>query len=111
LVLTVHVQEHPFFRREGNDLLLDLPVTVGEAFRGARVQIPTPEGPVTLRIPPRVRGGSKLRLRGRGVKMGSAVGDLIAQVEIVLPEGDGLDSAVDTLEGAYTEPVRKDLTF
>lgn len=111
LVLDVHVQEHPFFRREGNDLLLDLPVTAAEAYRGARVQVPTPEGPVTLRIPPRVRGGSKLRLRGRGVRMGSEVGDLIVQVAIVLPDADALDSAIDSLESAYKEPVRKDLSF
>lgn len=111
LVLDVHVQEHPFFRREGNDLLLDLPVTVGEAYRGARVQVPTPEGPVTLRIPPRVRGGSKLRLRGRGVRMGAEVGDLIVQVEIVLPDAEGLDSAVDALDAAYKDSVRKDLSF
>jgi curved DNA-binding protein len=111
LVLDVHVQEHPFFRREGNDLLLDLPVTVGEAYRGARVQVPTPEGPVTLRVPPRVRGGAKLRLRGRGVRMGSEVGDLIVQVQIVLPDADALDSAVDALEAAYKDPVRKDLSF
>jgi curved DNA-binding protein len=111
LVLNVHVQEHPFFRREGNDLLLDLPITAGEAYRGARVQIPTPEGPVTLRIPRRVRGGAKLRLRGKGVRMGSQVGDLIAQIEIVLPDADSLDAAVDALEAAYKDPVRKDLTF
>jgi curved DNA-binding protein len=111
LVLTVHVQEHPFFRREGNDLLLDLPVTVAEAYRGARVQVPTPDGLVTLRIPARVRGGSKLRLRGRGVRMGSEVGDLIVEVEVVLPDEDGLDPSIDAIEAAYKEPVRKDLSF
>jgi curved DNA-binding protein len=111
LVLNIHVEPHPHFRREGNDLLLDLPITVGEALHGARIPVPTPEGPVTLRVPERVRGGSKLRLRGRGVHMGSEVGDLIVQLQIVLPPDGEIGEAVDRVEAAYTEPVRKDIAF
>jgi curved DNA-binding protein len=116
LVLQVQVKDHPVFKREGNDLLVELPVTVSEAFRGAKVEVPTPTGSVSVRIPKGVRGGSKLRLRGKGVRQGSEVGDLIVQVQIVLPaaadaEGKSLDSAVDALEAAYSESVRKDLRF
>jgi curved DNA-binding protein len=107
LVLRVHVTPHPFFRREGDDLHLELPVTVGEAFHGAKVQVPTPDGPVALRIPKGARGGRKLRLRGKGVRHGESVGDLIAQLQVVLPEAEGIAEAVDTIEKAYGESVRK----
>lgn len=110
LVLHVRVKDHPYFRREGNKLLLDLPITVGEAFHGARVQVPTPDGPVTLRIPKGVRGGAKLRLKGKGVRQGETAGDMIVQVQIVLPPGDdAVAEAIDQVEKAYAEPVRKDI--
>lgn len=111
LVLQVHVEEHPSFKREGLDLLLELPITVGEAYRGARIPVPTPEGPVTLRVPAKVRGGSRLRLRERGVRQGSRTGDLIVQLQIVLPDSDDIGPAMDTVEAAYPEPIRKDIAF
>ncbi len=111
LVLHVHVKEHPFFTREGDDLRLELPVTVGEAYHGAKVQVPTPEGAVSVKVPKGVRGGTKLRLRGKGVRHGSSVGDLIVQVQIVLPEAAGLDDAVKSVEAAYDGPVRKDIVL
>ena len=111
LVLRVHVSEHPFFKRENDDLLLELPITVGEAFHGAKVQVPTPDGAVTLRVPAHARGGSRLRLRGKGVRRGEQVGDLIVQLQIVLPEGGDAGEAVDALENRYQEPVRKHLAL
>jgi DnaJ-class molecular chaperone len=111
LVLHVRVKEHPHFKRDGNDLLLDLPITVAEAYRGAKVAVPTPGGTVSVRIPKGVRGGTKLRLRGKGVRHGSAVGDLIVQVEIVLPKSELIADAVDTIEKAYDEPVREDISL
>ncbi|MGD8863112.1 MAG: J domain-containing protein [Myxococcales bacterium] len=108
IVLKVHVQPHEHFERDGDDLLLDLPVTVGEAFEGAKVQVPTPDGPVSLTIPKGVRGGSKLRLRGKGVQRGARKGDLIVRVEVVLPESEDPEvrDAVDRLEQAYSGSVR-----
>lgn len=111
LVLQVHVDEHPHFKREGLDLLLELPITVAEAYRGAKIAVPTPEGSVTLRVPPHVRGGARLRLRERGVKQGDKVGDLIVQLQITLPESEAVASAVDTIEAAYEAPLRQDLSF
>jgi curved DNA-binding protein len=112
LVLHVHVGEHPFYRRENDDLLLNLPVTVGEAFRGAKVQVPTPDGPVSMQLPKGVRSGAKLRLRGRGVRRGTeAAGDLYAVVQIVLPAGASeapeLEAAIDQIEQRYQESPRK----
>jgi curved DNA-binding protein len=112
LVLHVHVSEHPVFRREDDNLLLNLPVTVGEAFRGGKVQVPTPDGAVTMQLPKGVRSGAKLRLKGRGVRRGTeAAGDLFAIVQIVLPSATDaeLEAAVAEIEKHYAESPRKDL--
>ncbi len=87
LLLTIRVEEHSHFWVEGDVLHVRLPVTIVEAWQGAKVAVPTPEGEVTVRIPPRTSSGAKLRLRGKGVKFhgASETSDLIAHVEIVLP--------------------------
>ncbi len=87
LLIACCVRPHPFFRRDGRDLLLDLPLTFAEATRGAKVEIPTLEGPMVLTVPPGTASGTKLRLRGRGVRdpQGAAVGDLYAIVRIQPP--------------------------
>ena len=86
LMLTVRVAPHPFFARRGNDLLMRLPVTLGEAVAGASVDVPTPSGTVSLHVPPGTSSGKKLRIKGHGVapKNGTK-GDLLAEVLIVLP--------------------------
>lgn len=110
LVLKVHVKEHPVLSRRDDDLLLTVPVTLGEAMRGAKVSIPTLDGPVALQIPKGVQGGARLRLKGKGVRRGSERGDLIATVQVVLPAPrPELDGAVETLEGGYAGPVRAGL--
>jgi DnaJ-class molecular chaperone len=113
IVLRVHVKPHPHFDRDGDDLLLELPITVGEAYHGAKVEVPTPHGNVSLTIPQAIESGSKLRLRGKGVKRGERAGDLIVKVRVVLPKArdEKLDGAVDTLEQAYAEPVRRGVRF
>ena len=86
LMLTVHIAPHPFFARRGNDLLVRLPVTLGEAVAGATVDVPTPSGTVSLHIPPGTSSGKKLRIKGHGVAPKSGTkGDLLAEVQIVLP--------------------------
>ncbi len=86
LMLTVHVAPHPFFARRGNDLLVRLPITLGEAVAGASVDVPTPRGTVSLRVPPGTSSGKKLRIKGHGVApKNGAKGDLLAEVLIVLP--------------------------
>jgi DnaJ-class molecular chaperone len=87
LYLDVVVRPDPFLRREGADIELDLPVTVSEAALGAKVQVPTVEGPVTVSVPPGTSSGAKLRLRGRGVKKPDGTrGDQFCRVEIVTPK-------------------------
>ncbi len=77
LLLTIHVEPHPFFKREGDDLYLDVPITLAEAYRGEKIRVPTPEGEVNLKVPARTQTGALTRLRGKGVgRKGKEPGDL-----------------------------------
>jgi DnaJ-class molecular chaperone len=89
LYLTLRVRPHPFFRREGDDLALDLPVTVPELVLGASIEVPTPGGVATVRVPPHSRPGQRLRLRGKGAgrRGTSERGDLYLRLVADLPEG------------------------
>lgn len=89
LYLTLRVRPHPFFRREGDDLSLELPVTVPELVLGAAIEVPTPDGVATVRVPPHSRPGQRLRLRGKGAaRRGSTErGDLYLRLVVELPEG------------------------
>lgn len=114
LYLTLHVRPHRFFRRQGPDLLLDLPVTVSELIRGASVRVPTPDGPVTMQIPPRSQNGARLRLRGKGVRNRTTGkrGDLIVRLVARLPDTDdpALERVARELDPLYSgEDLRKDL--
>ena len=113
LLLTVHVVPHPVFRRENEDRPVDLPVTGGEALRGATVEVPTLDGPVRMRIPAGTQTDRKLRLRGKGIaRRNQAPGDLYARIVVVVPEGarsGALDEALRAIEGAYGSPVRDGL--
>lgn len=86
LILTVHVAPHPCFRRSGKHLHITLPVTLAEAALGAKVDVPTPQGTVALKVPPCTSSGSKLRVKARGVPSKDGPGDLIAEIQIVLPK-------------------------
>ena len=100
LLLEVHIESHPVFRRAGDTLEVTLPVTLSEALEGAKVDVPTPWGTIALRIPPQTSGGRKLRATGMGVRHANgAKGDLIAEVQIVLPDG-GDAAAVERLREA-----------
>ena len=114
LYARIRIRPHPFFRREGRDLYLDLPVSVREATLGAKVQVPTLEGRVTLTIPPGTDSGSKLRLRGKGVPSpsGGAPGDLYVVVRICVPRDLPPEMAKKLEELAEYEPadLRKELS-
>lgn len=109
LVLVIHVQPHPWFERRGIDLYLDLPITVGEAYRGAKVQIPTPEGTVTLTIPKHAQSGQVLRLKGKGVRRKKEVGDLFVRFLVKLPDEESreVEHAVNELQRHMTTDVRQ----
>jgi DnaJ-class molecular chaperone len=107
LLLEVHIEPHPVFRREGDTLDVTLPVTLAEAIEGAKVDVPTPWGTIALRIPPQTSSGRKLRAAGMGVRHANgSKGDLIAEVQIVLPDGADASVMERLLEAAKaTEPA------
>ncbi len=87
LYLTVELQSHPFFRLEGEQLICEVPVTPDEAVLGAQIEIPTPDGMVTVNVPAGVRSGQSLRLRGKGwVKPSGERGDQLAKIIIATPK-------------------------
>jgi DnaJ-class molecular chaperone len=89
-LVELRVRPHPYFRREGQDVHMDLPISLTEAVEGARVQVPTPGGPVTLTIPAHANTGVVLRLKGKGV---GGVGDQFVKLLLGLPEGADDDLA------------------
>jgi DnaJ-class molecular chaperone len=94
-LIEVTVRPHPFYQREGQDLRMEVPVTLSEAVLGAKVPVPTPRGEVMLTVPPRSDAGTQMRLRGRGVaeSAGTPAGDLIVTLRIVLgPVDDRLEA-------------------
>ncbi|WP_137119738.1 DnaJ C-terminal domain-containing protein [Segeticoccus rhizosphaerae] len=98
LMLTVHVEPHPVFGRDGNNLTVDLPVTFAEAALGATVSVPTLSGaPVKVKIRPGTPSGRVLRVKGRGIESKKGTGDLLAKVTVVVPQRLS-DSARDALE-------------
>ncbi len=101
-LVTIHVDSHAFFRREGDDIRLDLPVTLDEAVNGATVKVPTVDGPVMLKVAPGSGSGKVLRLKGKGFsKKGGGPevqrGDQLVTLEIQLP--DDLADLAKRLEG------------
>jgi len=115
LFLEVTVLEHPLVRREGADLYLDLPVTVGEAALGGEVKVPVFGGSVTVTLKPGTQSGTKLRLRGKGVPglKGNPPGDLFLVVMVKLPEvlDERAKKAIETLEQHYLGDVRAKLNL
>jgi DnaJ-class molecular chaperone len=87
-LIELSIKPHPIYRREGEALVMDLPVSVPDAVLGAKVEAPTPDGPVTLTVPKGSNAGSTLRLKGRGLPdpKGGPRGDLLARLQIVLPD-------------------------
>jgi|SoiMethySBSTD1v2_1073268.scaffolds.fasta_scaffold543046_1 DnaJ-class molecular chaperone len=87
ILLTIHVSPHPYFRRVGNRLDVRVPVTLAEAALGGKVDVPTPQGTITLTIPPNTNSGARLRVKGHGVRAANGpAGDLFAEIQVVLPE-------------------------
>ena len=97
LIVTVRVAEHPWFVRKGDNVHCELPVSVWEALRGARIKIPTPQGEAAVVIPTGTADGTVLRVRGHGLPSltREGLGDLHVTVRVLMPTG--LDARTDEL--------------
>src|SRR5262249_31416132 len=110
----VQIQPHPLFRREGDDLHIVVPLSIHEAALGAKIDVPSIEGPARLRIPPGTQSGQRFRLRERGVPSprDGRRGDLVVEARLVLPKM--LDERSKELLREFgrinEEDVRKDMT-
>jgi curved DNA-binding protein len=113
LVIETEVRPHPVLRRDGLDLYLTLPVTLDEAYNGASVDVPTFDGAVVLKIPPRSQNHARLRLRGKGIERKDSRGDLFVELDVRMPDqqDDALTAALRTSATAYSRPVREGLTL
>ncbi len=108
-VITIEVKPHAFYSREGDNVRLDLPVTLDEVVKGAKVKVPTVDGPVMLSIPAGSSSGKVMRLKGKGFsRKGGERGDQLVTLMVDLPaDNEALNAFV---EGWKDErPVRKDL--
>ena len=85
-LVTISVKPHPVFSRDGDDIEVELPITFDEAVLGAKVDVPTLTGSVTMTIPKGASSGQRLRLKGKGIKRGKSVGDQTVRLKIVLPK-------------------------
>jgi DnaJ-class molecular chaperone len=111
LVIETEVRPHPILHRDGNDLAMTLPVTLDEAYNGASVEVPTFDGPVLLKIPPRSQSGAKLRMRGKGIARKDTRGDLIVALDVRMPDraDESLAAALRASAAAYSSPVREEV--
>jgi len=97
-IVVIELQRHAFFRRDGDNLRLDLPITLDEAVNGAKVKVPTADGAVMLTIAPGTSSGKTLRLKGKGFSRKDGTrGDQLVTIEVQLPEGD--EDLAKRLEG------------
>ncbi|MGH6981748.1 MAG: J domain-containing protein, partial [Stellaceae bacterium] len=88
-LIEVRVESHPLFRREGDDIQMDLPVTLGEAVLGGKVSVPTADGSVTMSIPANSNSGRTMRLKGKGAPkpgLKGERGDQYVTLKVMLPE-------------------------
>ena len=111
LFITPRIQPHPILSRSGRDLSMDLPITVGEAVRGANVEVPTPGGTINVKVPAGAQSGQQLRIRGKGVAAHgqTPAGDLYLRLMVRVPKEKLGDDVVEKIDEAYGEDVRKDV--
>jgi molecular chaperone DnaJ len=113
LYIEVTVRPHPFFRREGDDLSIEVPVTFGEAALGSKVEVPTMDGVTVMTIPAGTQGGQKFKLTGKGFPLPRAGtrGNLYVSIKITVPKhlNDAAKQALTEIEASYRENPRKGL--
>ncbi|MDB9822591.1 molecular chaperone DnaJ [Deltaproteobacteria bacterium] len=113
LYLVIHLKPHSLLKREGDDLFMEVPVTVGEAIKGGSIMVPTVDGRVNVKVPPKSQSGQTLRLKGKGaVNLKTKKrGDLMVKLVVKVPQTDDREilEAADKMNGFYTEDLRRDI--
>lgn len=110
LLVRIAVRPHPFFERKGDDIHIELPVTIGEAMRGGEIPVPTIHGPVRAKIPAGTQGGQVFRLSGKGVKKSKeGYGDHYYKIRIVVPAAGDATDAIEKIEALYDRDPREGL--
>ncbi len=109
-LITIEVAAHTLFERNGNDIRLELPVTLYEAVLGAKIRVPTVDGSVQIKIPPNSSSGKVLRLKGKGIAHKDKAGDLLVTLRIVLPDAadEELTTLAEEMQAARSYTVRSD---
>lgn len=90
-LINITIAEHPYFKSDGLNILLDLPISIKEAVQGAKITVPTINGKVAVKIPPMTSSGEKLRLRGKGIKTKTDTGDEIINLQIIMPKNSSAE--------------------
>src|SRR5262249_46482954 len=99
-LVEIAIRPHRFFTRDGDDIRLELPITVSEAVLGGQVPVPTPTGTVMMRVPKHANSGTVLRLKGKGVpRQGGGHGDELVALKIVLPPAP--DAELETFASGW----------
>jgi DnaJ-class molecular chaperone len=109
-LIEIGVKPHPVFKREGDDIVVEVPITFDEAVLGGKVEVPTIGGRVFATVPPGANTGQTLRLKGRGIKSKGGTGDQLVKLSVVLPEriDEDLKSFAETWREAHRyDPRRK----
>lgn len=111
IITTIH--PHPFYRRDGLDVLVDVPISLYEAVLGTKVEVPTLDGPVTLTIPPGTSSGAKMRIKARGIRRGTEQGDEFIIVKVIVPKDlDADDKAmIEQIEKRHPLNARADVKW
>lgn len=111
LLIQLQVREHPLLKRSGDDLEMEVPLTIKEALVGGSITVPTPTGDVKVTVPKGVRSGTRLRLKDRGVQKKPKPGHLYLILRPVVPESEdpAVVAAAEVLEAAYQADVRAEL--
>ena len=111
LLITVNIAPHAFFKVEGSDLRLDLPITLYEAVLGGKVRVPTLGSAVELSIPKNTSSGRTFRLKGKGLPKSGGAGDLLVTTRIMLPDGNDaeLEALMQKWRDAHPYNPRSDL--
>ena len=111
--IVTRVRPHPYYRRAGLDVYVDVPLSAWEAMLGTKVEVPTLDGPVTVTVPPGTSSGAKLRVKGRGIERAGEKGDAYAVMKVIVPKrlDDDDKAAVQKLAAKHHVDARADVPW